>query len=370
MSTIEPKKMKRISQLCAVALSLSLLAHFCNSHTESTAVSTPKQVLPSFEVAAFEQPNGLETLHAGEPLQVLVHLPPHETLDSVVLKWDGMRLATVKDSVLALETQALPLGHHSLILESWKGGKMGVPEYTPVLLRAGMPPVAYGYRVIKEYPHDEASYTQGLLIRHGKMYESAGQRGMSSLRKVELQTGEVLQLLSMDPSYFAEGLAMYGGKLYQLTWTSGKCFEYDKSTFNRMNTLFYNTQGWGLEADQQYFYMTDGSERVYVRDPKSFNTVRTLQVYDNEGRVNMLNELELIDGLLYANVYMTDEIVAIDLATGAVVKRIDLSGLLPDRLRTRTTDVLNGIAYDHDSGKIYVTGKNWPRLYQVEFVRK
>ncbi len=300
---------------------------------------------------------------------VSIQLPDSVQLDSLQLYWDDDFLSPVGGGAVRLSTQGLPVGIHSLRLLSWRGGESRVAQTTITLL-AGDAPKQYGYRVVEEYLHDRAAYTQGLLIRDGVMYESAGQRGMSSLRKLDFSTGKVIQELSLDPSYFAEGLAMFGGKLYQLTWTSSKCFQYDAESFNREQIHYYSGQGWGLEADGEFLYMTDGSERVFVRDPYSFEVIRTLQVFDHEGEVRMLNELELIEGLLYANVYMTDDIVAIDLGTGAVVRRISLAGLLPGSLRDRSTDVLNGIAYDRESKRIYVTGKNWPRLYEVEFAAR
>ncbi len=348
--------------------SVLVLLYSCGNKSTSTSSSNIEKKA-NFQYAKLLFPNGICTLTAGDSLNVIIQPPDSEYLDSINLYWDNEFLSPVEGDALSLSTQGLPLGIHSLRLFSWKGGESRVAQTTITLL-AGDEPKQYVYRVIKEYPHDPAAYTQGLLIAEGIMYESAGQRGMSSLRKLDIRTGRVLQELSLDPSYFAEGLAMFAGKLYQLTWTSSKCFQYDAESFNREQIHYYSGQGWGLTADDKFLYMTDGSERVFVRDPHSFEVIRTLQVFDHEGKVRMLNELELIDGLLYANVYMTDDIVAIDLRTGAVVKRISLAGLLPDRLRDRSTDVLNGIAYDHESKRTYVTGKNWPRLYEVEFVAR
>ena len=185
-----------------------------------------------------------------------------------------------------------------------------------------------------------------------------------------IATGKVLQVRNLPGSEFGEGLALHGGALYQLTWTSHRCHVYDLSTFTPIKELYYNTQGWGLASDGKFLYMTDGTENIYVLDPGTFSVIRTIQAYTHEGPQRMLNELEFIEGLLYANVYLTDEIVAIDPDAGTVMRRIHLDGLLPDRYRTSHVEVLNGIAYDPTRGAIYLTGKYWPKLYQVSFVAR
>ncbi len=225
----------------------------------------------------------------------------------------------------------------------------------------------YTYSIIAQYPHDTNAYTQGLLIRNGRMYESTGLRGLSTLREVDLNTGRVKRQISLAPRLFAEGLAYQDGHFYQLTWQSRQCFVYD-TDFRQTAVFQYPTDGWGLECDGRYLYQSDGTDNIYVRNIKDFSLVRTIRVKDHLGPVFRINEMELIDGLLYANIYQTDYIVAIDLKTGHVVKRIDLSGLLPRSKRTRHTDVLNGIAYDAQKKEIYITGKNWPLLFKVEFL--
>lgn len=269
----------------------------------------------------------------------------------------------------AIDTKNCPLGVQHIRVVAWRNGGSSEALRRVAILAADAPQ-EYGYRVMKEYPHDENAYTQGLLFHNGSLYESTGQRGASTARRVELATGEVQQQQKLIDSEFGEGLTLHGGVLYQLTWTSHRCHLYDLETLSPIGEFYYNTQGWGLESDGVYLYMTDGTENIYVLDSKTFKVLRTIQAYTNEGPQRMLNELEFIEGLLYANVYLTDEIVAINPETGAVVRRVRLDGLLPERYRTPHVEVLNGIAYDAERGAIYLTGKYWPKLYHVEFVAK
>lgn len=289
--------------------------------------------------------------------------------DSCQVFFNGTKTAVGKGSNLAIETSGTPLGVYRIRVKAWRNGASG-EAYRSITVLANAAPREYGYRVVKAYPHDETAYTQGLLFHNGYLYESTGQRGASTVRRVELSSGKVLQEQELERSEFGEGMVLHDGSLYQLTWTSHKCHVYDLKTLTPIGAFYYSTQGWGLESDGTNLYLTDGTENIYVLDPSTFRVVRTIQAYTNEGPQRMLNELEFIDGLLYANVYLTDEIVAIEPTTGAVVRRIHLDGLLPKQDRTPRAEVLNGIAYDAERKAIYLTGKYWTRLFHVEFVAK
>lgn len=328
---------------------------------------TSPEVPARHQVALWEVPRGELHIRQGESIVARAEELPSGSFDSLTASFGPISPIHLQGLDLRLATDSLPVGTHILTLTTWKDGR-GASTGRQVVLTAAQAPQRYSYRVIARYPHKTDAYTQGLLFHDGALYESTGQRGESSLRRVAVQSGEVEQYLSLDPRYFGEGLALHDGLLYQLTWTSRVAFVYSLSDFSLQGKRSYSTEGWGLVSDGRYLYMSDGSERIQVLDPASFATVRTLQVYDHRGPQRMLNELEFIDGLLYANVYMSDRIVAIDPLTGAVLRDIDLAGLLPLRDRTARTDVLNGIAYDSISGAIYVTGKYWPWLYQVSFV--
>lgn len=224
-------------------------------------------------------------------------------------------------------------------------------------------------RVVAEYPHDPAAFTQGLLLHEGSFYESAGQYGASSLREVDPETGAVMRQVDVPAAFFAEGLAMIDDRLIQLTWREGTAFVYDVDTFEQVGTFSYQGEGWGLCETDDALYMSDGSGTLTVRDPATFDELDTIDVTSRGQPVDELNELECVDDNVYANVWRTDTILEIDPATGDVVAEIDASGLLDadERAALPPDAVLNGIA-DAGDGRLYLTGKYWPQLFEVELV--
>jgi glutamine cyclotransferase len=230
--------------------------------------------------------------------------------------------------------------------------------------------VVYDARVVRSYPHDPRAFTQGLIFRDGFLYESTGLNGQSSLRKVRLETGEVVQRIDLEPKQFAEGLTDFGGKLYQLTYQSRLGFVYDLSTFAAERTFSYEGEGWGLAHDETKLIMSDGSAALRFIDPATLRETGRLTVMNGSQPVKNLNELEFIKGEIYANVWQTDEIVIIQPRTGRVSGRIELRGLLPAADRTRVVDVLNGIAYDAAGDRLFVTGKLWPKLFEIRLVKR
>ena len=227
----------------------------------------------------------------------------------------------------------------------------------------------YRPEVIAEYPHDTGSYTQGLFFQDGRLFESTGQFGASTFREVELATGKALERLNFSEEYFVEGSVMFEGNLYILTWTNRKAFVYDAETLEYKSTWSYPREGWGITTDGKHLIASDGSATLYFMDG-NFAPQRKVTVKLDGRPVRYLNELEYIDGKIWANVYMTDTIVIINPKDGRVEGLIDCTGLLPRRLYKPSTDVLNGIAYDKKSDKIYLTGKNWPKLYEVRLSEK
>lgn len=224
----------------------------------------------------------------------------------------------------------------------------------------------YKIEVVKAYPHDTGSYTQGLFWHDGSLYESTGLNGKSTFRKVDLQSGKALTKLPFNKKYFVEGSVMLGDKLYILTWTNKVIFIYDASTLEYRSTYSYPREGWGLTTDGKSLISSDGSSRIYFLT-QELKFERSINVTLNGRAVRYLNELEWIDGRIWANVYTSDTIVIINPDTGIVEATVDCEGLLPERLRTSDTDVLNGIAVDSE-GRIFLTGKNWPELYEVKLV--
>lgn len=231
---------------------------------------------------------------------------------------------------------------------------------------AGIP--VHSYEVVNTYPHDVNAFTQGLFIRDGVLYEGTGLNGRSSLRKVELETGRVIEERSLPDTFFGEGIATDGKRIVQLTWRSRKGFVYDLDTFAPVSEFSYPTEGWGIAYDGRSFIMSDGSATLYFLDPRKFKEVGRLEVYDDKGPVGRLNELEYVKGEIFANVWGQERVARIDPGTGRVKGWIDLRGLLSASDRKNRVDVLNGIAYDEETGKFYVTGKLWPKLFEIKIV--
>ena len=227
----------------------------------------------------------------------------------------------------------------------------------------------YRLEVVAEYPHDTGSYTQGLFFHDGQMYESTGLHGKSTFRKVDVETGEALEKLNFDKKYFVEGSVIWNGNLYILTWESRVAFIYDAETLEYRSSWKYPREGWGITTDGKHLIASDGTANLYFMD-ENFAQKKKVLVTIEDRPVRFLNELEYIDGKIWANVYTADEIVIIDPKDGRVEGVIDCRELLPKELRTPDTDVLNGIAYDEKTGKIYLTGKNWPKIYEIKLTRQ
>jgi len=230
-------------------------------------------------------------------------------------------------------------------------------------------PATYGFEIVHTYPHDPGAFTQGLIFLDGFLYESTGLNGKSSVRKVKLETGDVLQRRDVDAQYFGEGLTDWHGTLIQLTWQTRIGFVYDLVTFAPKRTFTYPGEGWGLTHDRARLIMSDGTPTLRFIDPDTLAETGRLMVTDRGQPVMRLNELEFVKGEIYANVWGTDSIVTIAPASGQVTGWINLTGLLPAADRTPSMDVLNGIAYDTAGDRLFVTGKQWPKLFEIRLVR-
>jgi glutaminyl-peptide cyclotransferase len=224
------------------------------------------------------------------------------------------------------------------------------------------------YRVVHTYPHDPHAFTQGLVYIDGSLYESTGLEGQSSLRMVDLETGRVLQSQPVDSKYFAEGLTAWGSTLVQLTWESHVAFVYDRFSFRMLRTFSYSGEGWGLTQDGKSLILSDGSDTLRFFDPATFRELRRIAVKDHGKPVHEINELEFIHGKIYANIWHSDRIARIDPASGKVLGWIDLKGLLSADQLTSPEAVLNGIAYDSAHDRLFVTGKLWPKLFEIQVV--
>ena len=230
--------------------------------------------------------------------------------------------------------------------------------------------IYYDYRVINAYPHDKDAFTQGLFFHDGILFESTGQLGKSSVRKVDLETGIILERTNLPDHIFGEGIALADDRIVTLTWRAKKGFVYDSKTLALTGEFTYDTEGWGITHDGTQFIMSDGSATLQMLDTKTLNVTGTLDITFRGKPISRLNELEWIDGEIFANVWQTNAILRIDPATGMVTSVIDLRGLLSDEDKTSQTNVLNGIAYDAASHRLFVTGKNWPKLFEIELVER
>jgi glutamine cyclotransferase len=226
----------------------------------------------------------------------------------------------------------------------------------------------YSYNVVRVFPHDPDAYTQGLVVENGVLHEGTGRYGESSLRRVDLETGEVLQFLGLPVRYYGEGITVLDDRIIQLTWKSQVGFVYDKETFELLDTFRYTTEGWGLTHDGTRLFLSDGTSTLRVLDPETFEETSQIEVHDQYGPIPKLNELEYVEGEVWANVWYSDRIARIDPSSGRVVGWIDLQGLLDPRDRHSSEAVLNGIAYDSETGRLFVTAKLWPKLFEIELV--
>ena len=241
----------------------------------------------------------------------------------------------------------------------------------PIRFLSDVKPNEYTYRIINEYPHNRKYYTQGFEYHNEHFYEGTGQYGESTIRKLVYNTGEVIKSRTLESDIFGEGITILNGRLFQVTYRNKVGFVYDSETFELIRKVYFqNQEGWGLTNNGTEIIMSDGTNKIYFVDPEYFSVIRKIEVYDNIQEIDSLNELEFIDSLIYANRYQTDQIVMIDPQNGKVVGKVNMNGLLKKSDKQPSTDVLNGIAWDADKKRLFVTGKYWPKIFQVELVKR
>lgn len=238
-----------------------------------------------------------------------------------------------------------------------------IPESVVSLNQKDVP--VYSYQIINIYPHNTEDFTEGFYYENGAIFESSGQYGESKIKKYDLKTGNIKNTYTLPPIYFGEGVTVLGNKVYQLTWKSKTGFIYDKENLKLSGKFSYKTEGWGLANDGKNLILSNGSNKIYFIDPASFNVIKTIEVKDNYAPVTNINELEYIDGKIYANIFLTDFIAVINPDNGFLEAWIDLTGLLNEGLYTKPVDVLNGIAYDKSTKNLLVTGKYWPFIFEI-----
>lgn len=317
-----------------------------------------------------ELPGG-SSCTSGQSIGLKIGAPDNATIDSAVVTIVGRKFSFgAGSSEIQIATADLTVGQKNIAVRAWLGNNKIAEGRTRVFIKSDIEPERLTYKVIKQLPHNQRYYTQGLEFDGDILYEGTGLEGRSAVYKIDFERQKVLTSANLANNYFGEGVTIMGDKLYQLTWRSCIGFVYNKNTLNKLHDFSYSTEGWGLTNDGKQLIMSDGTEHIYFIDTTALQVVRTIEVYDTEGPVTELNELEYVDGLIYANIYCTDNIVAIDPVSGKVLKIIDMRNLLDASKLTQRVDVLNGIAYQSTTKRWFVTGKLWPTMFQVEFVKK
>lgn len=346
--------MKNYSIILSLFTFLFLMAS-C-SETYKFTLETPKKV----------SLNGTATFKLTEANNLPV--------DSIQFFVNGKQLASTGNT-MSFDTKDLGIGKHSVVALSFYPGKTNKKNGSFEIFPTTKATI-YGYKIINTYPHDTKAYTQGLEFYNGFLYETTGRRGQSSLRKVELKTGKVLQKVDLATKYFGEGMTILNNKIYWLTWQNRKGFVYDLETFKQEKEFKYSRskEGWGLTHNDTELIKSDGTNRIWFLDPETQKETRSIQVYAHDRALDNLNELELINGKIYANKYQNSAIIIINPKTGVAEGIVNLKGLTKEMTKTQKLaaddEVLNGIAYDAKNNRLFVTGKYWGKLFEIELVKK
>jgi len=347
----------------SLGLALLCLGISCDSDIVNSKTKKAKKG------AYWKSPNSKDKYAAGTPIDLEIGDYQNKTIDSVVYFVDNNRIGVQLGNVgIQWETKDEKLGKRRVVARLYQNGRMKKMS-GKLNLMSGNTPVFYDYSVVNKYPHSTKAYTQGLEFDGDVLYESTGQYGFSSIRKVELTTGEVLKEHKLAPNRFGEGLTIINEQLIQLTWRSVMGYVYNKDSFDYIRSFPYgkSKEGWGICNDGEYLYKSDGSHKIYKLDPNTFEELGFIQITSNKSLFTQINELEWVNGEIWANVYTSDFILRIEPKTGEVLGIIQLGGLLTDR-EAKDVDYLNGIAYHQETGKIYVTGKNWPSLFEIKLM--
>ncbi|MET1054504.1 MAG: glutaminyl-peptide cyclotransferase [Pedobacter sp.] len=337
-----------------------------------TLISSCKNEGGKDQVPGFKIPEQGQTYGLGEEVKVQLDMPAESKVTNVSYLLDGKAIGskTSKDP-FTIQTADLSLGY-KLISAVVDNGEKKDTVTINIVLKSAVKPAEFTYKLVNVFPHDTSSYTQGLEYHNGRFLESTGEYGESTLRWVALESGKALERIAIDKKYFAEGSSLVGDKIVMLTWKEDIGFIYDAKSLKQLSTFPYQNsrEGWGLTYDGQHLIKSDGTNRIWFLNSTDYKEESYIDVYDNNGQVDELNELEYIDGKIFANIYQTDKIAVIDPKNGAVERYIDLTGILPAKDKFPNTDVLNGIAWDTAGKRLFVTGKKYPKLFQISLVAK
>lgn len=351
--------MKKVNLLLLLILNLILVSCGSNSDKKtsdfSLSLSTSK--------AEFQ---------LGETIEIAIKNPKNRNIDSISYFFDNLPLKTGQDAInIEIPLKDQKLGNQTLRALVYSEGKTD-EIHMDVKIFNNTPPEIYSYKIINTYPHNIEAYTQGLEFFNDTLYESTGQYGSSSLRKTNFETGEILKEVKLADRYFGEGLSILNDKIYQLTWQAGEGLIYDLKTLEQTGTFKFNQskEGWGLSNDGNQFYKSDGTEKIWILNGKTLAEESYIQPTTHKSISTQLNELEWVEGKIYANTYQRDGVAIINPENGAIEGLINFQGLRDKVTQHAKLDVLNGIAYNPNTKKLYVTGKNWDKLFEVEIVKK
>ena len=351
--------MKKVNPLLLLILNLFLISCGSNSNKKISDFS-------------LNISNSKAEFQLGESIEIALKNPKNRKIDSTLFYFENTSLKTESGATeLEIPLKNQKLGNQTIRAMVYSEGVADTIQID-VKIFNNTPPDIYSYKVINTYPHDSEAYTQGLEFYNDTLYESTGQYGNSSLRKTNFETGEVLKNVKLADRYFGEGLSILNGKIYQLTWKEGEGLVYDLKTLKKTGTFKFNQskEGWGLCNNGNQFYKSDGSEKIWVLNGKTMAEESFIQPTTHKSISTQLNELEWVEGKIYANTYQRDGVAIINPENGAIVGLIDFHGLRDKVTQHPKLDVLNGIAYNQNTKKLYVTGKNWDKLFEVEIVKK
>lgn len=309
-----------------------------------------------------------ENYHQNQTLGINLNNKKDKTIDKVTYSIEGKELQ-VHDNRLTLDIPKLGNVTLKAVVE-YEGNSAEISKKIKVL--AASAPELYTYRVINEFPHDREAFTQGLEFHNDTLYESTGKKGRSSVRKVDYRTGKVIKKIDLERTFFGEGITVLGDKIYQLTWQSGTGFIYSASDFKKLDSFKYNKskEGWGLCNDGKKLFKSDGTEKIWFLNPETLIEEGYIEIVTNKSIFNKANELEYVDGKIYANVWQKESMMIIDANSGAIEGVVNFGGLKGKVAQHETLDVLNGVAYHPVRKTFFVTGKNWDKLFEVEIVKK
>lgn len=358
--------------LLSVIMFISLILPGCSSEPKTKTGAKSIET----KLAKLVMPIDNAIISKSEPLEIQLDLRENaaEKIDSIGVYFNDKFITTIENTqgIISVDIENLRLGSSNLFVKIFKSDGSQENKLARIKILSGKAPKKYVYEVLSEYPHDKESYTQGLLFHEGYLYESTGQRGKSKLLKLNLETGEAIQSHDLPSNYFGEGLTLLNNRLFQLTWTSGQGFIYDLNSFKPIGNFSFTGEGWGLCTNGKQLIMSNGTKELVFLNPDNFKVTRRIEATNNKGSITKLNELEYINGEIWANFYEYNKylIYRINPQTGEVNSVIDLTGIVKKEDSHYLIDVLNGIAYDAENERLFVTGKNYPKVYEIRLVEK